>query len=180
MDPFSFIFTALSTLVSAVGAAQQARAAQQQARYQQQVAENNAIIAQQNADRIRQQSDVAEDEHRERISRTKGTARAALAAQGLLVDDTEDSTAVNLVADIAAAGEYDILKLRDNYEQEARRAEIEGTNYQAQAGLFGLKASQQNPMMAGAMTLLEGAGKVYSAGKDANLWGKTATAKATS
>jgi hypothetical protein len=157
--------------VGAIGAYQQSQAAKSQARYQQQVAQNNAIIAQQNADRIRQQAEVAEDEQRERLAATKGAARARLAANGLLVDDTEDATASLLLQDIAEIGEYDILKIRDNYEQEARVAEIQGSNYQAQAGLFGLQASAQSPGLAAAGSLLSSAGKVYAAGKEADFWG---------
>jgi len=164
------IASVASAGVGAIGAYQQSQAAKSQARYQQQVAQNNAIIAQQNADRIRQQAQQAEDEHRDKIARTKGRARAVLAAQGLLVDDTADSTAQQLIQDIVTEGEYDILKIRDNYEQEARRAEIEGINYTAQAGLFGAKASAQSPFLSAAGTLFEGAGKVYGAGKGAGWW----------
>ena len=56
-----------------------------------------------------------------------------------------------------------LLKMRDNYEQEARVAEIQGVNYQAQAGLFGLQASAQNPGFAAAGSLLSSAGKVSTA-----------------
>jgi hypothetical protein len=161
-----------SALVGAVGAYQQSQAAQAQANYQRQVAENNAIIAQQNATRIRQQAEVAEEEQRQRIVATKGAAKARLAANGLLVDDPGDTTASLFLQDIAEIGEYDILKLRDNYEQEARVAAIQGSNYQAQAGLFGLQAAAQSPGFAAAGSLLSGAGKVYGAGKEAGWWGK--------
>lgn len=152
-----------SALVGAVGAYQQSQAAKSQANYQRQVAENNATIAQQNATRIRQQAEVAEDEQRERLLATKGAARARLAANGLLVDDPGDATASLFLQDIAEIGEYDILKLRDNYEQEARGAEIQGVNYQAQAGLFGLQASAQSPGFAAVGSLLSSAGKVTKA-----------------
>ena len=159
--------TIASTAVSAIGAYQQSQAAKSQANYQRQVAENNAIIAQQNATRIRQQAEVAEAEQRERILATKGAAKTRLAANGLLVDDPGDTTASLFLQDIAEIGEYDILKLRDNYEQEARVAQIQGSNYQAQAGLFGLQAAAQSPGFAAAGSLLSSAGKVYSAGKEA-------------
>lgn len=152
-----------SAAVGAVGAYQQSQAAKSQANYQRQVAENNATIAQQNATRIRQQAEVAEGEQRERILATKGAARARLAANGLLVDDPGDTTASLFLQDIAEIGEYDILKMRDNYDQEARVAEIQGVNYQAQAGLFGLQASAQNPGLAAAGSLLSSAGKVSTA-----------------
>ena len=159
-----------SLAVGAIGAYQQSQAAKAQANYQRQVAENNAVIAQQNATRIRQQAEVAESEQRERILATKGAATARLAANGLLVDDPGDTTASLFLQDIAEIGEYDILKLRDNYEQEARVAEVQGSNYQAQAGLFGLQAAAQSPGFAAAGSLLSGAGKVYGAGKEAGWW----------
>ena len=152
-----------SALVGAVGAYQQSQAAKSQANYQRQVANNNATIAQQNAKRIRQQAEVAEEEQRERIEATKGAARTRLAANGLLVDDPGDTTASLFLQDIAEIGEYYILKMRDNYDQEARVAEIQGVNYQAQAGLFGLQASAQNPGFAAVGSLLSSAGKVSTA-----------------
>ena len=153
-----------------IGAYRQSQAAQAQARYQAQVAQNNRVIAQQNADRIRQNMDQAEDEQRERIAHTKSAARAAMGASGFLVDDTEDSTFALIQQDIMELGEYDILKLRDNYEQEARSAEIQGVNYQAQAGLYNLQASSYSPFMAAAGSLLGDAGKVAKAGSDAKWW----------
>jgi len=163
------IATVAGAAAGAMGAAQQASAARAQASYQRTVAENNAVIARQNATTIRQRMEVAEEEQRERLSATKGAARARLAANGLLVDDTEDSTAVGLIADIAEVGEYDILKLRYNYEQQARAAEIQGINYDAQAGLFQLQRdATPSPGMAAAGSLLSDAGKVASAGAEAD------------
>jgi hypothetical protein len=156
--------------MGAMSAYQQSRAAKAQARYQTQVAENNAIIAQQNADRIRQNMGQAEDEQRERVAQTKSSARAAMGATGFLVDDTDDSTFSLIQQDIMELGEYDILKLRDNYEQEARSAEIQGINYQAQAGLNRLEASSYKPFMAAAGSLLGDAGKVAKAGKAGGWW----------
>lgn len=156
--------------MSAIGAYQQAQSAKAQARYQAAVANNNAIIAQQNADRIRQNMEQAEDEQRERIKMVKGSARATAAANGLLVDDTSDATISMIQQDIMEQGEYDILKLRDNYEQEARAAEIQGINYQAEAGLQQLKASSYNGAFAAAGSLLSSAGTVYKAGKGAEWW----------
>ena len=173
MAVVSAIAAVAGAATGAIGAYQQSQAAKAQANYQRQVAENNAVIAQQNATRIRQQAEVAGAEQRERIAATKGAAKARLAANGLLVDDPGDTTASLFLQDIAEIGEYDILKLRDNYEQEARVAEIQGSNYQAQAGLFGLQAAAQSPGFAVASSLLSGAGRVYGAGKEAG-WFKPA------
>jgi hypothetical protein len=95
-----------------------------------------------------------------------------LAGNGLLVDDTVDATASLLQADLASEGEYDILKLRDRYAQQVQAAQVQGVNFQAEAGLASLKASQQNPGMAAAGSLLSSAGNVYGAGKEAG-WFKT-------
>ena len=160
--------TIASTAMSTFGMYQQQQAAKRQANYQAQVARNNAVIAQQNADRIRMNKEMAEDEQRQRVEMTKGAARARLAANGLLVDDTEDATSQQLIQDIVEAGEYDVLKIRDNYEMEARRAELEGMNFLADASLMSMKASSINPGMAAFGTALEGAAKAagtaYSGG----------------
>lgn len=157
-----------SAVVGAVGAYQQSQAAKSQANYQRQVAERNAIIAQQNATHIRQQAEVAKAEQRDRIKATEGTTRARLAANGLLVDDPGYTTASGLLRDIKEFGALDMLRLEYNYEQEARVAEIQGSNYQAQAGLFGLQADAQSPGLAAAGSLLSSAGRVYGAGKEAD------------
>ena len=166
--------------VGAVGAYQQSQAAKSQANYQAAIANNNAIAARQNAERIRQEAGIAEDEQRERIARTKGAAVAALAANGLLVDDSADSTAQQTLQDIAAEGEYDVLRIRDKYEQEERAAILQGQNYDAQGALMRLKADAQNPAFAAGATLLEGASSIYGAGKDAGWWGGTTTRAPTS
>ena len=156
--------------VGAAGAYQQSQAAKSQANYQSQVAANNATIAQQNAARLQQYGDIAEDEQRERIAATKSAATARLAGGGFLANDTVGTTAAGLQIDLASEGEYDILKLRDRYAQQIQAAQVQGVNYQAEAGLASLKASQQNPGFALAGSLLSSAGSVYSAGKKAG-WG---------
>jgi hypothetical protein len=156
--------------VGAAGAYQQSQAAKSQANYQAQVANNNAIVAQQNAERLQQYGDIAEDEQRERLKATRGAARARLAANGLLVDDDLGVTATGLQIDLAGEGEYDILKLRDRYAQQVQAAKVQGVNFQAEAGLASLKASQQSPGFAAVGSLLSSAGSVYSAGKTAG-WG---------
>ena len=89
----------------------------------------------------------------------------------MLVDDTVGTTATGLQIDLAGEGEYDILKLQDRYAQQVQAAQVQGVNYQAEAGLASLKASQQNPGFALAGSLLSSAGKVYKAGKADNWWG---------
>lgn len=157
--------------VGAVGAYQQSQAAKSQANYQSQVAANNATTAQQNAARLQQYGIISEGEQRKRIADTKAAARARLSANGLLVDDTVGTTATGLQVNLAEAGALDILKLQANYREQIQAAQVQGVNYQAQAGLASLKASQQNPGFAAAGSLLSSAGKVYGAGKTAGWWG---------
>jgi hypothetical protein len=159
-----------SAAAGTAGAYQQSQAAKSQANYQSQVASNNAIIAMQNAERVQQYGDIALDEQRVRLAQTQAAARARLAANGLLVDDTIDATGSLLQADLAAEGEYDILKLKDRYAQQVQAAQVQGANFQAEAGLASLKASQQSPGIAAAGSLLGSAGKVYGAGREADWW----------
>jgi len=156
--------------IGAAGAYQQSQAAKSQANYQSQVASTNATIAQQNAARLQQYGIISDGEQRKRIADTKAAARARLAANGLLVDDTVGTTATGLQVDLAEAGALDILKLQANYREQIQAAQVQGVNYQAEAGLASLKASQQNPGFALAGSLLSSAGSVYSAGKKAG-WG---------
>ena len=154
---------------STYGSYQQAQASKSQANYQAQVAENNAQIARDNAARVRQDSQVAQDEQRERIQRTKGAAAAA-ASRGLIVDDTSDSSVQLNMQDIAGEGELDILRIRDRYEGEERRAIVQGINFTADVGLQRAKASSYSPLMAAGGTLLESASGVYSTGKSVGAW----------
>lgn len=151
--------TVAGTAVSAVGAYQQSKAAQAQAEYNAQVQRNNATIAQQNAEVIRARGEAQEDEHRRKIQQSIGAARAAAAGGGFLIDGSDQDTNILLQADIAEAGELDILRLRDDTELRAREQEIQGVNFGAQAGLFDAEASAQRPGMAAFGTLLEGAGR---------------------
>jgi hypothetical protein len=54
------------------------------------------------------------------------------------------------LGDLRTAGQFDIMTLKSNIDREARRARIEGGEFEAQAGLFDLQASSISPMLAGA------------------------------
>ena len=140
----------IGTVTSAIGAYQQAAAQKAQAEYQAQVARNNQVIAAQNERDIIQRGQVAKDVQRTRIQQTIGSARAALSGQGLLVDDTQGSTAEKLQDDLRVAGTLDIMTLKSNIDREASRARIQGAQFAAEAGLYDLKASSINPMLASA------------------------------
>jgi hypothetical protein len=152
-----------STAVSAVGAVQQANAQKAQAEYNAAVARNNAIIADQNAVDIVQRGEVARDVQRRRIDQTIGAARAAIAGSGLLLDEGDGgTTSALLIDDLRTAGQFDIMTLKANIDREARRARIEGGQFQAQAGLFDLQASSISPMLAGAAAGFSRASSLYN------------------
>ena len=172
MATVAAISAVASAAAGAAGAYQQSQAAKSQANFNAQVASNNATTAMYNAQRLQQYGDIASDEQRVRLAQTRAAARARLAANGLLVDDTVDATASLLQVDLDTEGAYDILKLKDQYAQQVQAAQVQGTNFQAEAALASLKASQQTPMFAAAGSLLSSAGKVYGAGIEANWWKK--------
>jgi hypothetical protein len=162
--------SALSAGVGAMGAMQQSQAVKDQNNYQAQVARNNAVIASQNAASINEQGEIAQQEHRRKVKTVKGAARAQQASKGFLVDDTADSTNIQQVADIIEMGKLDELRIKHNVALEERRALIQGTNFQAQAGLYSMKASAQNPFLSGASTLLAGAASTLGAAKQGGLF----------
>ena len=129
-----------SVVVAGASAMQQSSMAKAQAKFQQKVAQNEALDA-------RQQADVAEDEKRRAIAQTIGSARARQAANGLLVNDTADSTNVSLIDDLIVAGELDILRIRDNGERKARGMDT-------QAELFKSQAANEKPLLAGGSAAL--------------------------
>ena len=147
--------TALSTIMGAASAAQAAQAQKAQAEYQAQVAQNNAIIAGQNEADIIQRGTIATERARTRVNQTLGSARSALSASGLMMNEMGTSGAL-LQEDLALAGASDILTMKSNIEREARRAKIEGVNFRAQQGLFNLQASSINPLFAGVVGGLSG------------------------
>ena len=132
---------------------------------------NNAIIAQQNIDRIAAAGTTEEGRLRERIRQTSGSAAASLAANGLLVDDTEDSTAFLLRADIAEAGAQDIVSLRNTVADEKHSALLQKENFLAEAALNNINAnapalSLASPFATGAGLLLSGLGSVAEKNAD--------------
>jgi len=138
-----------STTATVVSAVQQANAQKAQAEYNSAVARNNAIIAEQNAQDVEQRGDVALAQRRQALNQTIGSARSAIAGSGLLVDDAPETTPAMLLDDLTIAGQMDILTLEGNIARESRRARIQGSQFEAQAGLFDLEASSISPGLSG-------------------------------
>lgn len=162
------VIAAVGVGMSAMGTYQQSKARAAQAQYQSQVAMNNSIIAQQNAADVRDRGTRDEEDHRAKVAQSKGAAKGSMAANGFLIDDP-GSTNVDLLADIAEAGEYDIQKIQDNTAREERRALIRAITLLPRLG-FTAKAGAENPAFSAGGTLLSGAGGVHKAGQSAGYW----------
>ena len=67
------------------------------------------------------------------------------------------------IRDLAEAGELDILRIHDNTEREARRAQIQGDQFTSDAGLLDMEAASQGggSALGFGATLLGGATKAY-------------------
>jgi hypothetical protein len=146
---FTAALAIASIAVTTYSAVQQAKAQKAQAEYNAAVQRNNAIIAEQNAVDVEDRGEIALAERRRGLSQAIGSARAAIAGTGFLVDGGEGTTQAGLLDDLTVAGQMDILTLQNNIDREARRARVQGVNYQAQAGLFDLQASSISPGLAG-------------------------------
>jgi hypothetical protein len=153
---FSVALAILSTAVSAVGAVSAAQAAKNEALYNAQVQRNNAIIAQRNAADVKERGREAAEERGAHTRQVVGAAKAAMASNGLLVDDGPGTSSQSLLDDLARAGAVDTKRLYERAQREEYRALVQGMNFEAQAGLFELQASNINPALAGLTAITRG------------------------
>ncbi len=153
----SAVTSTVGVAVSAYGAYSQAKAQKGQAKYQAQVAENNAQIARWQAGDAIRRGKQAKDEHRQKVLAFKGRQRAAIAGSGFEVNSDD---ALDILADTAEIGELDALKIDNNAAREAYGYQVQGSNAQAQAGLYRGKADSINPAFAAGSTLFDGVGSV--------------------
>lgn len=154
----SLALTAVSTAVGVMGSIQQGKAAQAQANYQAQVSENNAKITQWQAQDAIARGKVEEEQHRKQVARFLGTQRAGIAGSGF---ELGDETSMSILGDTAAMGELDALTIRSNAAREAWGYQVQGSNFQADAGmsrLAGKNARSSSYWQAGG-DLLSGASR---------------------
>jgi hypothetical protein len=120
-----------------IGQQQQGANRQSQQNYQAHIERNNAIIAQNNqitaqraaADAIaRGEQEV--DVFSAKVRRAEGSQRAALAANGVLVDS---GSALDLVEETGELGRLDALNIRATAAREALNFESQATNFAAQS-----------------------------------------------
>jgi hypothetical protein len=139
--------------MSAYGQMQQSQAQKAQAEYQSAVARNNQIIGEQNAADAMKRGEIEADKHRAKVQQLKGTQKAAMAAGGFEIDTGSN---LDILADTAQMGELDALTILNNAEREAYQHKVAAMNSSAQAGLYGMAAASQSPLLSGGTALVGG------------------------
>jgi hypothetical protein len=131
------IFGALSVVTGVIGSVQQAGAQAAAARYQAQVARNNAQIAQQNAE-YAQQSGETQAQAQDLKNRAQlGAIGASQSASGLSFDSP---SLVDVREGSGQVLRQDTQNVYQNAELKARDYAVQGTNFEADAGLADRKA----------------------------------------
>jgi hypothetical protein len=140
-----------SLAFGAMGAYQQSEATKASMEYQSAVARNNATTAEYQAQDAIKRGEVAEAEQRRRTSMLKGSQSARLAANGL---DISEGSALQILSDTDWMGEQDALTVRDNANREAWGYRVQGQNAQSNSNMLKASANAQNPLLAGATSLM--------------------------
>jgi hypothetical protein len=147
----------VSTAMSAYSAVQQSSQTKAAYNYQAGVDKNNAMIANWNAEDAARRGESDLIAQQRKTAAIMGTQRATLAGRGISL---EEGSALNILSDTAYLGEQDALTVKDNTAKNVWAAKVQANNENANAGLHQMQADNQNPLMAGATSLLTGAGKV--------------------
>lgn len=145
------------SVFSAVGSMQQAQAAQDQANYNAAVAENNAKIAEYQAQDAQQRGELEAQRVQREAAQVRGAQRATMAARGLSLGE---GTPLSLLEQTEYFGAVDTATARTNAAKEAWASRVQKTNYETEAMSNRATARSINPLMAGASSLISGAGKV--------------------
>ena len=116
--------------LSVAGPLMEGDAAKASADFQAQISRNNAIIARRNAADTRDRGQTASGEQGVQTAQLIARQRVALAASGQVVDI---GSGAEIVADTAAQGKLDSLRIVNNAEREALGLAQQGDNFTAQA-----------------------------------------------
>jgi len=147
---------ALSAGSNVSSAYSQANALKMQGDYQKSQYEQNARIAE-----IQEKDAIARGDRealavKKKVKGVIGAQRAAMAAQGIEIND---DSALDIQADTAAAGAEDVLTVKNNAWREAWGYKVQASNYNAQ-GSFAQMASKNQAKN----TLLTGGLQAVSSG----------------
>ena len=143
--------------LSAYGMYQQSKAAKDMANYNAQVADNNAKTAEIQAQDALKRGDEEANAVRRNADMLKGSQRASMAAKGL---DLAEGTAAELQDQTDFFSLVDQQTARSNAAKQAWGIRAQGGNYSSEAVAQRATAGSISPGMAGATSLLSGAGQV--------------------
>lgn len=156
----AMLLTGGQALTTAIGQRQQAGAVLASGGYNQRLAEWNAKLAERQAADAIARGQTAAQRQGMATRQAIGAQRAALAANGVEVND---GSAVDVQSDTAALGALDALTIRNNAAREAWGYQAQASNYRQQGILTGLESQNQAAALKNASysTLLTGAANVY-------------------
>ncbi len=149
----------VGAMISAYGAYQQGQAQSAEAKFRSQIALNNKIIAEQNADAALDKGRADIEDERRRTAQKAGSQLAMLAAHGFQIGE---GTSIEILADVAAIGELDVLRIQVDAENRARNFRIQAMGFGAEADLGRLasKSAEQAGAIGAAGSLITGAARV--------------------
>lgn len=127
--------------------------------YQAGIADINAKLAEASAQQELARGRSEERQLQLQAENMKGSQRAAMAANGIVLGE---GTAKNIVESTDYMAEQDMATIRANAARAAFGYRTQGMNYQAQAAGQRAQAAGISPFMQGASTFLTGAGSVGS------------------
>lgn len=149
----------VSAAMSASAARQKAKADKNSLLYDAQVSEQNAVLAEYQADDAIRQGGIDEQAVRMRTAATKSSQRAAMAANGV---DLNEGSAADVQTTTDYVGELDANTVRDNALRTAWGYRTQGLNYKDSSHLLRSGARQISAGRAAATSLLGSAGQVAS------------------
>ena len=144
-------FAGLSLISTVYGAF----SAYQSGKAQKRIAQYNASVAEYQAKDAIDRGEVAVTRRRSQTTQVIGSQRAALASQGV---DVNDGSAREVQADARYLGELDAMTIRNNARREAWGFQVEARN-----ATYGGQIAQMNANNRAAETLLTGASSLLLA-----------------
>lgn len=155
----SLALAATSTAIGGYGMVKQGQSANKQAQYSATISRRNAVMAERAAVDALDKGTRDEASIRMQYKQLKGRQRAAFAANGVVVDQ---GSALDIVMDTVALGEYDAITTRNNAAKEAFNLREQGDQFNSQAWMQTLagRDAQTAGYIGAGSTLLSGASTV--------------------
>jgi len=149
-----------STMLGAMGAAQQGEAIAAQSEYSAKVQEMNATISERRARDAIERGEDEEQRKRAEVQKLLGQQKVAYAASGV---DLSFGSPLDTIVDTAVMGELDALTIRSNSYREAYDRRVDATNQRSGAEMSRMEgdAAKKGGYLSAVGTVLGGVGKAY-------------------